>query len=324
MLPGFPTMLGGKPEPIYSLSGAASVPEGSVLWVTATTENVPAGTTLYLNTNSAGDFSVPQDSASVGADGTATLSLTTSADQTTEGNEAVTVYLRTGGYTGTIVAQRTVTITDTSTTPPIEYVGGAVFDSSTSNWTINFGGSLTGGIASSATTGDLVIVAVGVNENNSSLTMSASGWSQFGTFSVNSAYDVHFSLFYRFLPSTDNEITVGFSGFVFARAVVMAFRNVNSIGNFSYAPDSNGGQPNPPANTIPSGGRYVCAGAGTRGISFIGSNFSAPDMDVFRTTRSNFLAIGMGFSSTDNDAAEFNGGNSQTSASAAAVSFNLS
>lgn len=323
MLPGFPSVLGGKLDPIYSLSNSATVNEGASLSVSLTTENVANGTPLYLTTSSPSDFTVSQNSQTVSS-GAAIFSLQTSADAMTEGSEVVSLYLRTGSYAGPIVATSTVTILDTSTAPPIEYVGGAVFNSDTTSWTINFGGSLSGGISPSATTGDLVLVAVAVNDNNSSVNMTTTGWSKFGTVSVESSYDTHFSLFYRFLPDTTNQITVGFGSYSFARAVVMAFRNVNSIDNFSYSPDTSGGQPNPPANTLPTGGRYVCAGAGSRGFSPIGANFSSSDMDVFRATASSFIAVGMGFSSTDNDAAQFSGGSDQSSASAAAISFILS
>jgi len=97
----------------------ASINEGSAGTFNVTTTNIINGTTLYwtLATN-AGDFSTINGSVII-TNNTGSFSVTPTADLTTEGAEAFTVKIRIGSVIGDVVAtSNTVTINDTSTSPP--------------------------------------------------------------------------------------------------------------------------------------------------------------------------------------------------------------
>lgn len=116
------------PAPTYSISpNVTSVNEGNSVQYTVTTTNVPNGTTLYwtqiinIGNASASDMSDLQDSGSVTINSnTGSFTRTLSADLSTEGTETLSVQLRTGSTSGTIVATATnVSVIDTSTSPTI-------------------------------------------------------------------------------------------------------------------------------------------------------------------------------------------------------------
>lgn len=95
----------------YSLTGPASVDEGSPASMSVTTTNVDNNTTLYWTTSS--DFN-PNSGTVVISSNSGSFNVTPIADSTSEGDENHIVYLRTGSTSGTIVAQRTIEVIDTS------------------------------------------------------------------------------------------------------------------------------------------------------------------------------------------------------------------
>lgn len=103
---------GGGTTPTYQLVLDPSViDEGQLLHMTAVTTNVPANTLLYITTANTTDLAT--SSWTVSANNTVFGVIST--DQLTEGEETVTLYLRTGSTSGAVVAQATLTINDTST-----------------------------------------------------------------------------------------------------------------------------------------------------------------------------------------------------------------
>lgn len=124
------------PSPTYSVTAPASINEGSAGTFTVTTSNVSNGTTLYYtiggipaNTNNANpdDFvgggapsSYPSGSFTINSN-TGSFTVTAAADNTTDGEEAAQVDIRTGSTSGTIVATDTFIINDTSQTPAPTY-----------------------------------------------------------------------------------------------------------------------------------------------------------------------------------------------------------
>lgn len=111
------------PVPTYSVSANASnINEGATVTVQVTTTNVADGTTLYWSTAgsvSAADFS---DNTLTGSftvtSGTGSFTRTAVSDTTTEGGEAMTISIRTGSVSGTVVGTTaSITVNDTSTTP---------------------------------------------------------------------------------------------------------------------------------------------------------------------------------------------------------------
>jgi len=107
------------PVATYSITPAASsVNEGSSLTFNVATSNVANGTTLYWSLNNSTDFATSSGSFTINSNA-ATFSVTPTADTTTEGTETFIAYVRTVSTSGTIVAtSSTVTINDTSITPP--------------------------------------------------------------------------------------------------------------------------------------------------------------------------------------------------------------
>ena len=112
---------GGAPTPTYTLTPSAnSVDEGASVTFTVGGTNIPDGTyywTIADGSWAMADFSTINGSVSVTGN-SGTFSVTTTADDTTEGSETFNVTLRSVSITGTILATSTsVTITDTSLTP---------------------------------------------------------------------------------------------------------------------------------------------------------------------------------------------------------------
>jgi hypothetical protein len=107
----------------YSVApNTTSINEGGSVTYTITTTNLPNGTTVYwtnAGTAVAADFSGGVNSGSVTVNNnTATFSLTTVSDATTEGSETIIIQIRTISTSGTVVATAaTVTVADTSRDP---------------------------------------------------------------------------------------------------------------------------------------------------------------------------------------------------------------
>ena len=110
--------------PTYAVSPNYTVrDEGQSVLFTVTTTNVPNNTVLYwTNSGTAGssDFTIAANSGSFTINNnTGSINIPISADALTEGTENIALRIRTGSTGGTIVAYAsTVTITDSSTTPP--------------------------------------------------------------------------------------------------------------------------------------------------------------------------------------------------------------
>jgi len=119
------------PVPTYTHSvSATAVDEGGSFTTTITTTNVADGTNLYweLTGVSSSDFSsgALTGTASVSSN-SATFSHTVDEDLTTEGTETATIKVYSDSGRNTQVGNTlTVTISDTSTTPPPNY--GVIFD----------------------------------------------------------------------------------------------------------------------------------------------------------------------------------------------------
>jgi hypothetical protein len=108
--------------PTYSVVASANpVSEGVSVTFNVTTTSVADGTTLYwqnTGTSGASDVTSGQTSGSFIINSNAgSVTLTLTADQTTEGTETIVFNVRTS-VGGTAVAQTSVNITDTSVTPP--------------------------------------------------------------------------------------------------------------------------------------------------------------------------------------------------------------
>ena len=114
-----PDALNPGPAPTYAVAPVENnVDEGSSLTFNITTTNVADGTTLYWTVTNASDFFTTEGDFTIGSDGTGSVTLTPTADTTTEGPEFFALQIRTSNSSGTIVVTSSaVTINDTSTTP---------------------------------------------------------------------------------------------------------------------------------------------------------------------------------------------------------------
>jgi len=109
----------------YSVTPASSsINEGAALTVNVSTGNVANSTTLYYTLTNSGDFTTSSGSFTINNDA-ASFTVTPTADATTEGSETFQIEIRTDSISGTIVAtSSTITINDTSITPPPFVTGG--------------------------------------------------------------------------------------------------------------------------------------------------------------------------------------------------------
>ena len=126
--------------PYVVTAAANNVDEGSALTFNVTTSNVPDATTLYWTVTNDTDFATSSGSFTITSNA-GSFSVTPTADATTEGAETFAASVRTGGVGGTIVGTSgTVTINDTSTTPP---GGGESYALSASSTSITEGENTT-------------------------------------------------------------------------------------------------------------------------------------------------------------------------------------
>lgn len=145
--------------PTYSITNPSSnvINEGSSGTFTVNTTNVANGTVLYwtisnLTTTNA-DFGATQGTVTIN-NNTGSFSVSPVADATTEGQESFIVRLRTGSYTGTIVASggSGTTVGDTSTTPPPAFRFTAS-PTSNSTQTVTYGNTATVSLTITCTSG---------------------------------------------------------------------------------------------------------------------------------------------------------------------------
>ena len=185
----------------------------------------------------------------------------------------------------------------------IEYVGGYTqgFSGTTSNVTITFGGNLTGGIASSASEGDIVIVYFGTG-STSDQNLVVAGYTEIQELYSNDTFDTNLVVAYKQMgatPDTTFVLTGGTLSTLDAGAVVVqVWRNVDpdlilattATGNNSVLCD-------PPAVTPTIAGSYIVAG-GAGGHSRGTFTYSSSDLTAFRSVGandSNDVTVGVGY-----------------------------
>ncbi len=226
---------------------------------------------------------------------------------------------------------------------PIQFVGGAVANKvgdTSGTTTIALNSGLTGGIASAAANGDLVIAAFATGstaDRTLSITDGSSDYTLIATeLYANDTYDTNLRVAYKFV-SGDTATTFGTTGST-ADAGAMAvyvFRNVDPTTPLDVAATTATATDtvaaNPPAITpVTNGAVVVCVGAG--GHSSFSLTFSSGDLFGFQTTIGNDTqraTLGIGYRDvwpgSSFDAAPFGlVGNTDTSTdSSAAVSIAL-
>ena len=123
----------------YNLAGAAAAVEDDTITYTITTSGVPDGTNLYFTTSlGSSDISPTSGNITINSN-TASFTITTDQDYKTEGNETLTVSLRTNGTNGPVVATTSTTLSDKPFTVTLTPAATTVNESTsaTSNIIIN-------------------------------------------------------------------------------------------------------------------------------------------------------------------------------------------
>lgn len=156
----------------------------------------------------------------------------------------------------------------------IQYVGGYVdttVGSTTADFTVSFGGNLTGGLANTPANGDLVIVSYTIGFDDVTPTdrnIITSGYTQFANLSATDLNAVKLQASYKFMgstPDTSVVITRTNSTIIGTACIVSVWRNVNSSVfdvTTTTATGINGGKVTPPAITpTTTGSIIICCGA---------------------------------------------------------------
>ena len=174
----------------------------------------------------------------------------------------------------------------------IIYVGGRAegFLGTTSNRNISLTG-LSGGIASSPSTGDLVIVGF-ATASTSDRSLVISGYTEVADLYANDTYDTNLDVAYKFnAGETSLTLTGGtFSSLDAGTVTIQVFRNVSQSTPLDVttttATASNGGIPTPPAITpVTAGAVIVCIAANAHAKN--SGSFTASQLSNFQQSFSN-------------------------------------
>lgn len=189
----------------------------------------------------------------------------------------------------------------------IEYVGGyaAIVTSSSSNVTVTFGGNLTGGLASSASAGDLVVVYFAVG-STADVNLVIAGYTEVADLYINDTYDANLAVGYKVMgstPDTTVTLTGGTLGTANAGAIaIQVWRNVDPLLPLDVAAvtatSTNSAAANPPAITpVTSGAVIVAGGAAAHARGSV--TFSSSDLSGFVTSgganNTNDATVGLGY-----------------------------
>lgn len=222
----------------------------------------------------------------------------------------------------------------------IQYVGGRTAGSTgtASDITISLNGTLTGGLGTSPSTGDLVIVYFGTG-STADRDLVVSGYTEVAELYSNDTYDTNLVAAYKFMggtPDTSFTLTGGTLSTSDAGAVaVQVWRGVNATTPLDVTQTTATGQNsvlcNPPAITPVTGGAIIVSGgAGGNNVSADPTTFSSSDLTAFMSTsRSDAtdVTIGLGYkvwTSGAFDPAQFTfSGTDSTSFSSASVTLAL-
>jgi hypothetical protein len=194
----------------------------------------------------------------------------------------------------------------TSAALPIEYVGGYTlgFSGTINDTTITFGGNLTGGLASSASAGDLVVVYFGTG-STSDRNLLIRGYTEVVELYSNDTIDTNLKVAYKFMeatPDTNFVLDDGTQDAGDAGAVaVQVWRNVDKTMPLDVltttATGINSVLCNPPAITPITAGAYIVAG-GAGGNDAGAQTFSSSNLTGFISSGGNDtrdVTIGLGY-----------------------------
>ena len=103
---------------VIANASAGTVNEGSSVTINVSGSNITTSTYYWRIDSNVADFTEYAGSFNI-VNNSGSFSITPREDLTTEGSEAVSLSIRSGSTTGTVLTTATFTINDTSTTPPV-------------------------------------------------------------------------------------------------------------------------------------------------------------------------------------------------------------
>lgn len=203
------------------------------------------------------------------------------------------------------------------------YVGGniGVYDGN-ANFSVSLT-TLTGGVASSPSAGDIVVVAYAeVATTNTDMSVVTSGYTELADLYSSDSSDANLGIYAKLMGSSpDTAVIVTGGNETLYSAAVQVWRNTNVtsgiVAPVATATGTNTGRPNPPAvtPTVP-GSVVLVVGAGTidSGTSAL---LTAPSgITLFQTISHEYLALGIGayvgWTSGAYDCGVFGGGGNNT------------
>lgn len=203
-----------------------------------------------------------------------------------------------------MLADKARSASQTAAAATIEYVGGYTegFVGSASDIVITFGGNLTGGLASSASEGDLVIVYFGIGSDQDPVRGRIQGYNDLGFVGRTDTQCTGLLVSYKIMgPTPDTTFTLDNGTLDVANAgavAVQVWRNVDTdLFQFTTASASNSVLCNPPAITPVATGSYIIAGGA--GGHFNGTQtFSSSDLTGFISSGANDsedVTVGLGY-----------------------------
>ena len=198
------------------------------------------------------------------------------------------------------------TLVKAASSANITYVGGytTAFVGTTSSIVITFGGNLTGGLASSASAGDLVVVYFGVSASGA-VPLVIAGYTEVASLSASDTYDANLLVEYKFMgvtPDTTFTLIGGTDSENNGGAVVVqVWRGVDTVLPFDVTRTTDTGNNSvlcaPPAITpVTQGSVIVSGGAGAHNTGT--QTYSSSDLSGFLSSGandSNDVTIGAGY-----------------------------
>lgn len=170
----------------------------------------------------------------------------------------------------------------------IEYVGGYSFGfvGATTDRTVSFLNALTGGIASTPSAGDLIIVGFATASTvNRSLVID--GYTEIADLYANDTNDTNLEVGYKFSAGETSFVLTGSTQSITdaGTITIQVFRNVNTTNPFDVtsttATGINGGIPTPPAITPSTSGSIIlCIGANASAKN--SGSFTASELSDFK------------------------------------------
>lgn len=188
----------------------------------------------------------------------------------------------------------------------IQYVGGqlaSITASTTTATTVNF--ALTGGLASTPATDDIVIVSYGVGSTvNATIGVNTAGYTEIAELYVSDTYDANLSVSYKVMGATpDTSVDISATGLNSdgGYVVIQVFRGIDTTTPMDVtaatATGGNSGIPNPAAITPTTVGAEIVvigATASTGGVTYTAA-YLTNFLTASNTAATNDITVGAGW-----------------------------